>query len=275
MMTVNRREQILTTLRGIAEQAEQPLDIAEAALLLADHHRPATDLAPYRRHLQVLADKTLTGRSIGEKATALRYWLAGEQGYIGDRDSYDDVANANLMRVIDRRCGMPVALAVLYLHCARAKGWQAVGLNFPGHFLIRLEDGAERVILDPFGGGVELDTAGLRGLIKTVGGPDAELSPDHYRPVSDLDLLFRLHNNVRVRLLKQGDLTEAAHATLALQALRPSDGRLSLEIGMLRARLGETDAAIRDLSEYLERSPAGPGHQEARRILAQLQDSNR
>jgi len=277
---MSNRDNRLDALRRIGRSAGDRLDLAEAALLLADHHRPATDLGPYRRHLAVLAESPLSatdspGASLTSRAEALRRWLAGEQGYFGDSASYDDIANANLMRVIDRRCGMPVALSVLYIHTARANGIAATGLNFPGHFLIRLEQGGERLILDPFNGGIVLDSADIRRLLKTMAGPEAELQPQHYQPVGDRDLLFRLHNNIRLRLLRQGDLSEAAHATLALQALRPDDSRLPLEIAMLRARLGDTDAAIRDLHDYLASAPAGPAHQEARRILAELQEQQR
>src|SRR5258708_21643212 len=41
------------------------------------------------------------------------------------------------------------SLGVLYLHAARAQGWDAFGLNFPGHFLVRVSEGAERAIVDP------------------------------------------------------------------------------------------------------------------------------
>src|SRR5207237_10819284 len=70
--------------------------------------------------------------------------------YSGDELTYDDLQNGNLMRVVDRRKGLPVALGILYLHTARAQGWESVGLAFPGHFLVRLGDGPDRLMLDPF-----------------------------------------------------------------------------------------------------------------------------
>src|SRR3546814_8592275 len=44
-----------------------------------------------------------------------------EFGYHGDTESYDDPQNADLVRVIDRRMGLPVSLGVLYIHAARAQ----------------------------------------------------------------------------------------------------------------------------------------------------------
>ncbi len=65
------------------------------------------------------------------RAGALAGLMTGRWRYPGDRDSYDDPANANLIRVIERRRGLPVALGVLWLHCARAAGWDAFGVDFP------------------------------------------------------------------------------------------------------------------------------------------------
>src|SRR3546814_1821098 len=99
------------------------------------------------------------------------------------------MVNANLMRVIGRRRGLPVALGILYLHGARAQGWAICGLNFPGHFLLRLDLGAERSIIDPFNGGKPRDAVGLRALLTGMAGENAELRPEHTRPVGCRDVL--------------------------------------------------------------------------------------
>src|SRR6202042_1555305 len=115
----------------------------------------------YRQHLTALArdvgrHSTSSGDLTG-RAAALNDIILLKHGYCGDELTYDDLQNANLMRVVDRRKGLPVALGILYLHAARAQGWEAVGLGFPGHFLVRLSQGPERVIIDPFHGGRTLD----------------------------------------------------------------------------------------------------------------------
>ena len=83
---------------------------------------------------------------------ALKHILADREGYEGDMESYDDLQNADLIRVIDRRKGMPIALSILYIHVGRLNGWAVDGLNFPGHFLCRIEKHGERLIFDPFAG---------------------------------------------------------------------------------------------------------------------------
>src|SRR5439155_5381975 len=172
-------EQCARYLRELAVQRSPILPIGEAALALASFERPRVGLARYRQHLAAL------GRDVGRHAgaggdlaarmQALNEVVLLKYGYSGDELSYDDLQNANLMRVVDRRKGLPVALGILYLHAARAQGWDSVGLGFPGHFLIRLAEGPERLILDPFHGGRICDAAMLRELLKAMAGQDVEL----------------------------------------------------------------------------------------------------
>src|SRR5258708_36332460 len=116
------------------------------------------------------------------------------------------------MRVIDRRKGLPVALGILYIHAARAQGWDMAGLAFPGHFLVRLQDAGTRLILDPFHGGKPREAAELRDLLKAITGNEAGLTPAHYAPVSDRDGLLRLQNNPKPRLIDSRQLGEAMAA---------------------------------------------------------------
>src|SRR3546814_1017273 len=111
--------------------------------------------------------------------------------------------NVDMRRVMDGRRGLLVGLGSLYLDGARAQGWPICGLNFPGHFLLRLDLGAERTIIDPFNGGETRDAAALRALLKTMAGEAAELRPEHTRPVGCRDVLLRLQNNVKLRRVQE------------------------------------------------------------------------
>src|SRR5258708_12163209 len=101
--------------------------------------------------------------------------VARSYAYRGDTDSYDDLQNADLARVIERRKGLPVALSILYLHVARAQGWEAEGLAFPGHFLIRVGMDGARHVIDPFYDGCVPDTSDLPDLLPHVLGPPPHL----------------------------------------------------------------------------------------------------
>src|SRR6266853_5392340 len=267
-------EQCARYLRELGAAGSPVLPIGEAALALASFERPRVGLSRYRQHLVALARDV--GRHAGAagdlagRAQALNEIILLKYGYSGDALTYDDLQNANLMRVVDRRKGLPVALGILYLHAARAQGWDSVGLGFPGHFLIRLAEGPERLILDPFHGGQVCDAAMLRELLKAMAGQDVELTPEHYAPVADRDVLLRLQNNLKSRLLQGGRHERALKVVETMLMLAPELAELWHEAGILHARLGNLLAGANALEQFIIRAPEGTARHQAAAILQQL-----
>lgn len=251
-----RRAEILNALEAVGRQPDEMIDLAEVALLLGALDHPETDLAPYRRHLAALASNladiaTQEGETLDGRVAALTQVLAEQHGYTGDRRTYEDLQNANLIRVIDRRKGLPVALGILYIHAARAQGWRASGINFPGHFLISVEDDEERIILDPFEGGMQVDLPRLQLMLKTALGADAELQPEYYASMTNRGVLLRLENNIKKRVLDAGDNARAAAVIEGMLAIAPEIPDLWREAAELRAELGEMRSALSALDRLL------------------------
>lgn len=240
---------------GAAETPDLPL--AEAALALATLDLPALDLAPYHVHLSVLAADVaacMAGQPdcLAARANALRTAIVERAGYRGDSETYDDLDNANLVRVIDRRRGLPVALGILYIHAARAQGWTCSGLAFPGHFLIRLEAPDHRAILDPFHDGEAVDAAALRARLRAMAGEPIDLEPKHYAAVDDRAILLRLQNNIKLRRIGT-DRPDHAVATVEHMLLfAPQDPDLWREAGLLHAHLGNLHRARAAIEQFLE-----------------------
>src|SRR6201987_2982737 len=261
-------------LRDLGTSGERILPIAEAALALASFERPRVGLARYREHLRSLARDV--GRhpgaagDIAERVRALNEVILLKYGYSGDELTYDDLQNANLMRVVDRRKGLPVALGIIYMHAGRAQGWETVGLAFPGHFLIRLSDGPERLILDPFHGGRICTAAELRELLKATAGLDSELQTEHYTPVSDRDVLLRLQNNLKARLIQAEQYERAVTVAETMLMLAPDLAGLWHEAGLLHARLGNMRSAAAALEQVVLRAPDGMARHQAAALLQQL-----
>ncbi len=271
-------EECARYLRELAAMTSPILPIGEAALALASYERPRVGLLRYRQHLQTIARDV--GRHSGAqgdhrgdlaaRARALNEIILLKYGYSGDELTYDDLQNTNLMRVVDRRKGLPVALGILYLDAARAQGWDSVGLGFPGHFLVRLTEGAERLILDPFHGGRVCDAATLRELLKAMAGQEVELAPEHYAPVADRDVLLRLQNNLKSRLLQAGLHERALRTVETMLLLAPDLAELWQEAGLLHARLGNMRAGVNALEQFIIRAPEGTARHQAAAILQQL-----
>lgn len=276
--SASNRHELERRLRSIGGQDDDAIDVAEAALLLAALERPQFGLDRYRHHLSLLArdiadlaERQGADESLEARVAVLQAVLVERYGYGGDSETYDDMSNANLMRVIDRRRGLPVALGILYLHGARAQGWPICGLNFPGHFLLRLDLGAQRTIIDPFHGGAPRDAAALRALLKAMAGEAAELRPEHTRPVGCRDVLLRLQNNIKLRHIQEEHSADALAVLESMLMIAPARAGLWREAGVLQAHLDNMRAAIMAFEHYLElAAPDDPGRQEIAELLNRL-----
>lgn len=269
--------EIEALLRSIAAQADEKINLGEAALALAALDRPRVGLERYRHHLALLARETTeevarrggTASGLDDRIAALNAVLFDRYGYRGDTLTYDDLQNANLMRVIDRRKGLPVTLGILYLHTARAQGWHMVGLSFPGHFLVRLDHDGRRAILDPFDQGKIREVTDLRELLKAMAGADAELTAAHYEPVANRAILLRLQNNIKLRLIQNGHIDRAVEVVKTMLMFAPDQAALWREVGMLHVRLDNLRAAIAALEQFMQREAGdAPRHH----VAALVQD---
>ena len=115
----------LDRLRDLCAGDGRQIDVLEAGLALsAARSEDPLDLAPFRQHAAAMAsDLADLVRRRGASPEGLAEIIARSYAYRGDTESYDDLQNADLVRVMERRKGLPVALSILYLHVARAQGW--------------------------------------------------------------------------------------------------------------------------------------------------------
>ncbi len=293
-------------LEAIGQLPDTEIDIADAALHLARVDAPEADWQAAREHLSALARDAVTF-AVGDKAADLKHQalslatlISGRYGYAGDAEHYDDLANVNLIRVIERRRGMPVALGVLWLHCAHAAGWNAYGIDFPGHFLVGLpsttkperlrppRQGAPprlptlrpagrtparasgQAVIDVFSGGTGLDAPQLRELIKRIEGQDAELRPGLLKPMSTRGVLLRLQNNIKLRRLRAGALAPALDCIEDMLRFAPDEVGLWREAGLINQRLDRVPAALGCFERFLDLVPAGDAATRVRTTMDEL-----
>lgn len=249
-------------LEAIGQLPDAEIDIGNAALQLARVDAPDTDWRRAEDHLSTIAREaviraTRIAPEDGPTQAAMLAELLGMQfGYEGDAETYDDLANANLIRVIERRRGLPVALGVLWLHAARAAGWAAHGVDFPGHFLVALVHGAATTVIDPFQGGDVLDMPALQLLLRRAEGARAKLRPGMLAPMSQRAVLLRLQNNIKWRRYHAGDVAGALACTQDMQLIAPLDSGQVWDAAMLEAELGQVAAALRSLARFAAMAPA-------------------
>lgn len=266
-------------LREIGALPDDQLDVAEACLLLGGTLRPGLDPRPYLRHLDRMATEVaeMAHRRAGEaglerRVEALRQVLGRRYGYLGDDACVEDPEVPDLAQTMDRRKGPPLAVSLLYLAVAKRLDWAMRVIEFPVRFMVRLDQGGRRAILDPSDGGHERPIHALRDMLKAALGNQAEFAPSHWRELEGLDLLERYQNRLRSDLLRAGRLEDALRATRAMREVTPEAPGLWREEGLLLARLGRDEGAIVALEGYLDRA----GQELARREAAiMLQDLRR
>jgi regulator of sirC expression with transglutaminase-like and TPR domain len=237
----------LDKLREIGQANDAAVPIGRAALYLSALDHPAIDLAPYVQHLnQMEADAReripALRRGMSETeaiARILADTIANRHGYAGDNETFDDPQNADLVRVIDRRRGLPVSLGILYLEIAQRLGVKAQGMNTPGHFLMKVGKGEQARILDPFNGGLVLAADDLQpwGPAQGVAAPD-------YGPVENRSVLLRLLNNIRSRALAGKDMRRVLEIVERMVLISPRQPDLWLDLSRANEATGKLKGAI-------------------------------
>lgn len=259
-------------LEAVGALPDTEIDLAAAAVQLARIDAPEADwrgametLSAIARDAVLLADPG-SGPGRGEALAAL---LGGHWGFAGDRAAYDHPDNANLIRVLERKRGLPVALGIVWLHAAAASGWPAHGIDFPAHFLLGLE-ASPPVVLDVFDGGTRLEAPALRALLKRIEGPAAELRPGLLRPMGPRAVLLRLANNLKLRRQAAGDLPGALACVADMLRIAPDHAALWREAGLMHQRLDQVAAALRCLDRFLALVPEGAVAERTRATVAEL-----
>lgn len=256
---------------SLVEDPDHPVDLAEAALLVAADFQPGLDPAVWRSRLDELAEAArgpvLSAWSDAARVEALNRFLFEQEGFEGNEDEYEDPRNSLLNEVLERRTGLPITLALVYLEVGRRLGLPVEGIGFPGHFLVRWR-GKEDFVVDVFHGEVLQDEA-LTSLLRAAVGRDAVFSRAELRSINPHAFLVRLISNLKRHFALAGEFASALQCCERLLQLSPEDPEEIRDRGLVYEQLECWSAARADLSRFLELSP---GHPSAADVRARLAD---
>jgi regulator of sirC expression with transglutaminase-like and TPR domain len=255
--------------------AEEPVDLARAALVIARLEQPTLDEAETLRTLDRMGDAaaarmaSLPSAPLPARLAEFSRFLYRDEGFTGNRDHYDDYRNSLLNVVIERRTGIPISLALVYIHVARRAGLDVAGVAFPGHFLVRAAGppGDVRVILDPFDEGALLDEPACRALFARHVGDEVPFDLRLLDPCSPRLFVARMLNNLKRTYVLLRSFALARRVTDLLLAVDPTLHAERRDRGLLAYHLDDFPAALRDLGDYLklnEWSDTGDGDDRAR-----------
>ena len=259
----------------VADDATLPL--LEAAVCVTQDSRPLPDTQAVLGEVDALAaalrQRLPADAAALQRLSLLNRYFFHELGFAGNVNDYYDPANSDLQQVLARRRGIPITLAILYIELATQAGLQAVGVSFPGHFLVKLRMPQGEVVIDPFTGQSlsreQLDERLLpfrreRGL---VGDDDAPLGL-FLQAAPARDIIARLLRNLKEVHRSSGDLPRLLAVMERLVILLPDDPRERRDRGLVLGELGRLDLACRDLEAYLARSVGESDVPAIRRRLA-------
>jgi regulator of sirC expression with transglutaminase-like and TPR domain len=235
--------------------------VPRAAMLLARVETPDLHVPAAMARLDALGARVadrLGSRhhaSVRARIDAINRALYDDEGFRGNREQYDDLRNSLLPIVLERRLGIPITLAVIYMSVARRLDLEIFGVAFPGHFLLRVPsdagDDGDALILDPFDGGRPLTRSAIRALLARHMGDEPPFDRRLLAPCSSRQIIVRMLNNLKRLYVSTRSFPQAWQVTdllVTLDGRQPEDVR---DRGLLAYHLDDFAGALRDLEAYL------------------------
>ena len=157
LQTVRRRtlrEDWLTPRFGCAA-LEDDWELFESQLrLLSDFLHDGISLRqPLSDALDLLVEEFQAIHPVGATENDLRIFLFEEKRLGGNHKHYHDPRNGDLAWCISSGYSNPIGLGVIYMLLGQRLNMDIQGISFPGHFLCRIFEEGEPLVVDCFDGG--------------------------------------------------------------------------------------------------------------------------
>lgn len=260
-------------------QNDEQFPLLEAALSLAQDDYPSIDvqesLAEVDQMLARLRLRLPADAPALHRLRMLNHYFFHELHFSGNINDYHDPDNSYPHRVLQRRLGIPVSLAVLWLELAQGVGLRVHGVGFPGHFLVKVNLPHGQVLIDPFSG-ESLSREELLARLETwwnshglPGAPQSLLG--HYLQASSgREIIARMLRNLKEIHRSQRDWLRMVSVQNRLLVLLPRAWDEYRDRGLAQAELGAYEPALRDLELYLDQSEGGENAQQVAERAAEL-----
>lgn len=283
-----------SSIRAFSTAAHSPdPDLAVAALMIARVEYPDLDAAHYLEQLDTIgaeARRRVAAASVVAvdappnvdpvhyaRVMALNEYVFGELRFIGNDTNYEDPRNSFLNQVLDRRTGIPITLALVYMEVARRAAVTVEGVNFPGHFLVRCParrglEYTQDLIIDAHHGGALLSEDACRRMLRRhtdkLDGVDADTRL--FAHATKPQIMTRMLLNLKHVYVGMHSLPQARDVTELLLAVDPSAHTELRDRGLLAYHLKDFSSALRDLQAYLRLSAGTVKDDESREEQAQI-----
>lgn len=260
---------------ALTQGPDAQIDLVRCALFIARDAYPELDVELYVGRLEAMAAQLRergAGRPGLERLQLLNRYLYEEQGFRGSpQEHYYDPRNSYLNEVLERRLGIPITLALVYLALGRALGLDLEGVNFPGHFLVRCALPEEDLFIDPFVEGRLLQSQDLEELLCRVNrGQPMPLEERFLQAASPRQMLARMLRNLKQIHIRQRRFAQAIRAGEQILWLQPSEAEDYRDLGNLDDQVRDSRRSLEALEEYLRRTGEPEDGDEVKSLIQDL-----
>lgn len=258
-------------------QPDEQIDLAKAALYIAQEEYPDLDPAEYLNALDIMAAEVqrLPAQHYPLRIIqTINQYLYDDLGFTGNTTDYYDPRNSFLNQVIDRRIGIPITLSLVYLEVARRIDFPMVGVGMPGHFLIRPAVAQMEIFVDAFNRGEVLFPEDCQERLTQVYGQPVTPKPNFLESVTPRQFLARMLTNLKFIYLKRQEWELALAAVERILLLFPGVPVELRDRGFIYYHLGRWAAAGDDFETYLAKFPSAEDAPVIRQLLNQLGRNN-
>lgn len=254
---------------------QNPIDLPKAALCLAQEIAyPELNVRGYLAQLESMAETAVQlfqpDDSTITRAEVIADYLFKQYGLSGNKQKYDDPRNSFLNEVLDRKTGIPISLAIIYLAVCQKAGIDAYGVGLPGHFIVGVREEGVAHYWDPFHGGGRLSMADCARLVEETTGYQGILPNMWFAPSPPASILGRMLNNLRLLYMNDKQWPQALKATQLLYSLNPRSDELLRDMGLLCFYNDNTHLTAYYLESYLAKRPKAKDAEKIFQFLTSL-----
>lgn len=251
------------------------VELATGALLIAQSEYRELNIENYLSQLDEMADavrERIQKTTLPEQhITELNRYLFQEKGFTGNTDNYYALGNNFLNFVLDKRTGIPITLGVVYIEVGRRAGLPLVGVNFPGHFLVRYQREHLDILLDVFENGSFMCEDALRAKLQETHGESVPLESSMLTEATDKEILARILRNLTRAYTLLENYDKALTAAERITWLLPNAAADYRLLGYLQYKNHAYGEGIAAFETYLQLSDAPPDATAVERNIQHLQ----
>jgi regulator of sirC expression with transglutaminase-like and TPR domain len=278
-------ESTLERIHALISAVKSPMlddwDPLELGLLLARLEYEGLDLDAQKKQFWTQAEPHLkefpaNSDQLWDRVNYVIQVFTEKLGFQGDTTNYYNIKNSFMNDVFLRRKGIPITLSLVFMALCRRAGLKAVGIAFPGHFLVRVVDGNEAEssaptdwkhhrYVDCFDGCKVLTVKDCEERLEQWTRGVLKFGPDALKVAHPAEIVSRSLRNLKAIFAEKEDLARMYWVLSALIELCPNERvEAYKERGLLMGRMGRYAQATSDLSKYLSccQDPAKAAHAE-------------